>query len=349
MVHFLKKILSYLSKYELKDIIGFITSTIAIVAFLIAVDYFTARSSLNISMSITPTGYYMDSLINYYHDNGIELPKQFYEDASLRKLFYKATKQKENYYINLNDGVSDEALIRALHKGQIPGSHGMYLQRRINMLENQIGKYTYKKHIYTSTQTDLRGHYDEKGFKPILDHIKSILSKEDYYTFLAALIRSRERRQSIYVKNDGHLDLKNIKITIPAPLSRVTESRANNLLEYQLIGKLLHKIINDTSKLSLYLPSLKKEEFVLLQIVTKENQIKEEEIFSSYERDNVINRRQIFLYFIAILIGMFILSILLKGRPAESGSRGFFSPSPHNTLRAGPHRAFHQGYRAVAG
>ena len=26
----------------------------------------------------------------------------------------------------------------------------------------------------------------------------------------------------------------------------------------------------------------------------------------------------------------------------ESGSRGVFSPSPHNTLHAGPHRAFNQ-------
>jgi len=35
--------------------------------------------------------------------------------------------------------------------------------------------------------------------------------------------------------------------------------------------------------------------------------------------------------------------------PAESGSRGFFSPSPHTTLHAGPHRAVHKGYRVVTG
>jgi hypothetical protein len=33
----------------------------------------------------------------------------------------------------------------------------------------------------------------------------------------------------------------------------------------------------------------------------------------------------------------------------ESGSRGFFSSSPHNTPHAGPHGAFHRDYRAVAG
>ena len=38
-----------------------------------------------------------------------------------------------------------------------------------------------------------------------------------------------------------------------------------------------------------------------------------------------------------------------REQAGESGSRGFFSPSPHNTLHADPHRAFHQGYRAEAG
>jgi hypothetical protein len=33
----------------------------------------------------------------------------------------------------------------------------------------------------------------------------------------------------------------------------------------------------------------------------------------------------------------------------ESGSRGFFSPSPHTTRHAGPHRAVQRDYRAVAG
>jgi hypothetical protein len=31
---------------------------------------------------------------------------------------------------------------------------------------------------------------------------------------------------------------------------------------------------------------------------------------------------------------------LTKKGNAQSGSRGFLAPSPHNTLHAGPHRAF---------
>ena len=40
---------------------------------------------------------------------------------------------------------------------------------------------------------------------------------------------------------------------------------------------------------------------------------------------------------------------LLKIEKAESGKGEFFSRPPHNTLHAGPHRAFHQGYRVVTG
>jgi hypothetical protein len=36
-------------------------------------------------------------------------------------------------------------------------------------------------------------------------------------------------------------------------------------------------------------------------------------------------------------------------KTAQSGSRGFFSPGPHTTRYAGPHRAVHRDYRAVAG
>jgi len=33
----------------------------------------------------------------------------------------------------------------------------------------------------------------------------------------------------------------------------------------------------------------------------------------------------------------------------KSGSRGFFSPSPHTTRQAGPHRAVHLNYRTLVG
>ena len=34
-------------------------------------------------------------------------------------------------------------------------------------------------------------------------------------------------------------------------------------------------------------------------------------------------------------------TFFLESFKGQSGSRGFLAPSPHNTLRAGPHRAFH--------
>ncbi len=48
-------------------------------------------------------------------------------------------------------------------------------------------------------------------------------------------------------------------------------------------------------------------------------------------------------------IGFYGIAKNIKDKKPQLGSRGFLSPSPHNTLHAGPHRAFRKGYRAVAG
>jgi hypothetical protein len=50
-----------------------------------------------------------------------------------------------------------------------------------------------------------------------------------------------------------------------------------------------------------------------------------------------------------VSLAALMLPGMLKETEAESGSRGFFSPSPHNTRHAGPHRAFDLNYRTVVG
>jgi len=160
----------------------------------------------------------------------------------------------------------------------------------------------------------------EDKFRPILDDIKSKLSSSDYYIFLAALIYSREVHNSVFIKNDGDLDLKNVRVTFPAPLSKVTDSRANNILTCRPATSLLHEVVHGTSDVTLRLPSLKKGESLSIDIRTRENEINRNEVFNSYERDNLINRRDAFLYFFLILIVMFALHALLMGRSKSKGN-----------------------------
>jgi len=307
IVNFARKALLYLSIRDIKDLLWYIISAISIVAFLLAVDYFVAKPSLRIGINTTPRGYYMDSLLKFYQANNIHFPKQLKEDKSLRKLFARDTNMIDPNYVNITGWISDEELIGAIVRGQEIGS---FVEYRIDQLERQIGKYTYTKHIYGYIED--RGYYDEQKFRPTLDYIRSKLPKSDYYIFLAALIHSREVFNTVFITNDGDIDLKNVRVTLPSPFSKVTDSRANNILSCRPATSLLHEVVDGISGITLRLPSLKKGESLSLYIRTRENEIKRCEVFTSYERDNLIDRYRVILYFFLILIIMFVLNIVLR-------------------------------------
>lgn len=313
IVNLTKNAFLYLSKCDLKDLLRYITSAITIVAFLLAVDYFAAKPSLRIAINTKSMGYYMDFVLEYYQANDIEFPRQLMEDKSLHGLFGRNNKPRDLNYMQI--WISDEALIRAIVKGQKNGSSFEY---RINQLEKQLGRYTYVGQIYGITHNI--GAYSEQKFRPILDIIKSKLSNSDYYIFLAALIRSREIVNLVFIRNDGDLDLKNVRVTFPAPWSKVTESRATNILSCKPATSLLHEVVDATSDITLRLPSFKKGESLSINIRTRENEINRNEVFTSYERGNLIDKARAFLYFFLIFIIMIVLSKVLRGQSKACGN-----------------------------
>ncbi|MBL7152130.1 MAG: hypothetical protein ISS79_00310 [Phycisphaerae bacterium] len=315
IVNLTKKAFLCLSKCDVKDLLHYITSAIAIVAFLLAVDYFSAKPSLRIGIGPHPRGYHMDSLLEYYQANNITFPKQLMEDQSLHKLFARDTKSVDPNHVHILGGTPDEAIIGAIVKGQEIGS---FVEYRIDKLERQIGKYTYIRHVYG--YMDDRGFYDEQKFTPTLEYIETKISRIDYYIFLAALIRSREVDHTVFITNDGDIDLKNVRVTFPAPLSKVTASRTKNILNCRANTSLLHEILESTSDLTLRLPSFKKGESLCLHIRTRENQINSNEVFESYQRDKLIDKARALLYFFLILIIIFALS-LNRAKHRSPGAR----------------------------
>ncbi|MHA2315768.1 MAG: hypothetical protein ACXACF_10910 [Candidatus Hermodarchaeia archaeon] len=303
-----------MAKFDATEIVGIVTSSITIVAFLLAVDYFTARPSLKISLFTTSHGFYMDSVIKYYRENAIEIPKQLYEDKALRGLFPKVAKSRDpNNEIMINAGASDELLIKLMSKSR---DISWYLPHRIEMLENHIEKYTYKKRIYVSD--DSRGFHDTNTFQPVLHRIKLLLSQEQYYIFLTALIRSREIPHQIFINNDGDIDLKKVEITVPAPVSKITESRSKNILGYEIQGELLHEITEDDDRITMSLQILKQGESFGLRIRTKENKIMEEDIITSYERAIDVDKNQVLLYCVCIFGGILLLRWICPSQPVKS-------------------------------
>ena len=306
----INKIISSARKHDINSLYGLIITTITITAFLIAVDYFTAQASLEVSFKDQKTGYYLKKIQEFYEERKLKIPQVFYNDNTLRGVFYKDLSARNKDFINIGDATSDDDIIKAIQRGQNVGK--AYLNQRVNFLEKRVDKYLYKKRIYLSK--DQRGFYDEKQFKEILNQVKSKLSEIEYYVFLAALVNSRERINRIYIKNNGEVNLRNIKLTIPAPRSKVTEKIEGNILEYEVIGNLLNKVSVENDSLVWWIPFLKCDEFLLIYIRTKENSIDGEEIFYDFEQDRMIKKRQIYLISSIILVALIILKLVFKGK-----------------------------------
>lgn len=281
---------------------------ITIVAFFYAAGYFSKRASLKVSVILIPTShrFYMDTVPEFYKRNNIVLPQLFYEDEMLKKMIPEGTDDMDEY-INIADGTSDLDVIKAIKRGQKTGLIG----RRIELLEPHMKKLRYYKHIYDGT--DFRGFHPYEQVDALLKYTKGKLTCEEYYTFLCAVIFSREVSHNIYIENTGDVDLKEINLTIPAPLSKVTESRDGNILNFEEIPRTLLSYIQESSNaITLSLPRLKRKEHFTLQVTTRENQIEEGDILRSFSSDRAINKVALILLPIVVFLAMIVLMVLDK-------------------------------------
>ena len=117
-----------------------------------------------------------------------------------------------------------------MKNGRDLGSY--YISRRIEMLEDHLDKYRYRKHLWMYEGS--AEYYSKKDGKGILNYLRPKLSEEEYFCFLAALVHSRSITNVIFIKNDGGLDLQELKIFVVEPLSKVTEERENSILGYRI-------------------------------------------------------------------------------------------------------------------
>lgn len=181
---------------------------------------------------------------------------------------------------------------------------------RTDMLEKQIGKSAYKKPAYNSFA--IGQGFDEQEFEPKRDLIKSMLSKKDYYIFLASLMYSREISNDIQIQNNGDVDLKNLKITISSPRSIITESREDNILFHTFKSALRHEVVKTNDSLTLTFPFLKKNDKTLsLVIVTRENPIENKDITQTYESNTFIIEKQIYIFLVVVFIIAFFLKAVI--------------------------------------
>lgn len=293
-------------KRDINILFKIIIHTLTIVAFVGALDYFSKKASIIITPYTRTNGFYKNSIKKFYTENDLSIPLVFNEFKSLR--FLSENEIVEEHDILIGGTTSNLDFIKALIKGRkIPES---LKTRRIDKLKEQIKNYSFKKQSYVYISEEF---YEEQMVFEMLTQIEPRLTQEDYIVFLCALIQSREIHQSIAIENNGDIDLKNLKIIFPAPISKVSESRNNNIYDFNIESLIPHDVVLNSEDLTINLLSLKKGEIFSFAVFTKENKIERNEISYSYDAKKLVDKEKALHLGIDVFIFITLLTIFFKG------------------------------------
>lgn len=291
------------------SLISLLTSSLVIVALLQATNYFTSEASLELSIWGETRQYQPDLLTQFYRDNELEFPDVFH-DKRIRKLFSDSSIFPDSY-IMVADGTSDIEVLQALKNGQ---KVGWYLKRRITQLEQHLEESTFVKHIYRFNESI--SIIPKDGIPLLINFIEKNTSKEEYYTFLIALISARVIDQNVMVRNDSEVDLKDIVIIIPAPVSKLTEVRIGSILGFSIIGNLIYDVDEKEDRLIWRIPSLPKGEHLNLKVTSRDTQLKQSELSSLFQSDKRLEKSTIYwsipIAFMLLLILRALFSSILN-------------------------------------
>lgn len=304
--HWAKTLLG-LRRYNAKRFFTMMSFSLGVVAFLLAAKYFTAKPSVDLSVTSISRFYNLPLLIQFYRDQDIE-PPEIFHDKKIAHLF-SDTLEYPNLSNYINSGTSDLGILQKIKNGSDMGG---FLSERITDLERHLDDSTYERHFYMSP--DWGSHYPEESIQELTEYVKIKSSREEYYTFLMALISGRITHSMIFVKNDGVVNLKDIAITIPAPVSKLTETREGNIVYSEVIGNSLNDVERKADRIIWHISFLSSGEHLALNVTTKDTEIVESDLFYTYVSDQRLEYWDIAVTFMFVFVAVFIVGFWFRGR-----------------------------------
>jgi len=302
---------SRIRKMGAMQFLQLVTYGIAIVGFLTAIEYFSAKSSLHVSIPEMSFGlfarYNFEGVSQFYDSNNIAIPEPL--AAFLEK---NAKSRDKGISGPVLSESTDSEIISAINDGYRDSD---YIALRTKFLEEQIGKYDFKKHVYV--YTDFDGFFTEETIKDLLPSFKDALSVEEHFIFLAAIIFSRQIDNRIYFKNDGDLNLERLEIRISPPFSKITENRGNNILQVYPESQVPHTVLANADGLTIYLPQLLRDEGFLLSVITRENKIDRRDISYSFAHTRALDKRRLLITSLVVFVVLVIIAAVWKGNAAQ--------------------------------
>jgi len=306
LIRLIKRFFQEVSSLGGFKLLQIVVYSLSIIAFFIGLDYFSSKPSIEIVNFFTipndASEIAINSLLPFYKKNDLNIPQYFQTMPRLKNLFFYEKEEDSGI------GFTPPEVLEAIKKYKdfdVPND-------LIKELHESVQKFKYKKGSWVFGGGRI---IKKENLNKILKLLKENLTKNEHYTFLAAFIYSRVFYNQIILKNDGDIDLKDIKLLIPSPFSRVSNTRDNNILDFEPHSVIFYDIEKLENGLILQIPYLKKGDFFSFNIVSRENQIDVEEIMSNFKEDfKIYNKRKIFVGVPIVFIIMVIICICLKGK-----------------------------------
>lgn len=303
----IKKIISFFLKlFFISELPEILTTTIGLVAFLLAINYFTAKPEITMQIgNVSPrfqVYYEYHNVKKFYKENDLKMPRVIEEDKSLGYLFKKDRSldfgilgyQSTPYYINNY----------LKHQG-LPVD---VLKLQIDTLEAQLDNFRSKE-----DRASVRGG-SAINIKDICSHYKNILSYQEYFIFISAILRTRVIENYVSFETAGDVNLNNIILKIYSPLSAVNQNRTGNIKNIRLSS--LYNISHNIKDLGVYyvveIPFLESGKKFMVDVITKENMITSEEIILDYDYSPFIKITNLWIYLIIIFFFLIIYKYLFQ-------------------------------------
>ncbi len=282
-----------------------------------AFEYFTNKSSLFISLEgFMPSQegsihskdvrYSFDRTAEFYRDNNFELP----ELLAKSRCFAQKPKSHDLNAPPGNPNAPDLDWVRFLARDEEEALEGI-VAYKIDFLEKLWGKYECKAWIFFR-QYD--GLVEEQQIRPWLGSVRPKLTDEEYYTLLVGLIYSRQIYGHIFIKNDGDLDLSELEIRIMSPFSRIAGNRNDTIVSIEAATLLPHSIDKTTCEAIIRLPIFKKGESLMLNTVTRENMIMQNDITYNYKEIRSLNKRRMGYGFLLVFLAVIAFHLAWPGK-----------------------------------
>jgi hypothetical protein len=299
------------SKYDAFKFFEVMVYSAAIVGFLSAMEYFSKNPSVLISCEVFEYGRSREGIANFYRDFGFNIPKFIGMELGVEN---DGSFPSRVYNLQIINEMDDISILGCI-KNRNCSTNELH-EKILELSEAQKNvEYQIKGDPIISTTfmnldvflSEIKQKKDEK------------INDYDYILLLYAYIYAREVDNELRIVNDGNVDLKNVKITIPYPYSRFSKRRDNNLINVRYGSPALFDIDKLNDRLVLNIPKILKGQKLLYGIRTKENRINSAELIYSFDSKSNIDKKWALAGWIIIMGIMLLLAKIFNGRGKSEG------------------------------